>query len=137
MERCSYNRYNQLTLYHLFIVRFCVYFSMMQALYIYIEFRVHTCEHSKDIQRYKAFKVADCFCSVMKTHNYTPQSVFNGGEGRYIGITLSSCCQSVNPFTLSLHRGGRGFKPHQRPRCFLEQETLLLLLSTGWFQEQI
>jgi len=23
------------------------------------------------------------------------------------------------------------------PRCFLEQETLLLLLSTGWFQERI
>jgi len=23
------------------------------------------------------------------------------------------------------------------PRCFLEQETLLSLLSTGWFQERI
>ena len=23
------------------------------------------------------------------------------------------------------------------PRCFLEQETLSLLLSTGWFQERI
>ena len=23
------------------------------------------------------------------------------------------------------------------PRCFLEQETLPLLLSTGWFQESI
>jgi len=23
------------------------------------------------------------------------------------------------------------------PRCFLEQETLPLLLSTGWFQERI
>ena len=32
--------------------------------------------------------------------------------------------------------GGRGFEPHQRPRCFLEQETLPLLLSTGWFQER-
>ena len=33
--------------------------------------------------------------------------------------------------------GDHGFEPHQRPRCFLEQETLHLLLSTGWFQEQI
>ena len=31
----------------------------------------------------------------------------------------------------------REFKPHQRPRCFLEQETLLSLVSTGWFQEQV
>ena len=32
----------------------------------------------------------------------------------------------------------REFEPHQRPpRCFLEQETLLSLLSTGWFQERI
>ena len=29
------------------------------------------------------------------------------------------------------------FEPHQRPRCFLEQETLFSLLSTGWYQEQI
>jgi len=27
--------------------------------------------------------------------------------------------------------------PIKGPRCFLEQETLLLMLSTGWFQEQI
>ena len=26
---------------------------------------------------------------------------------------------------------------HQRPRCFLEQETLPLLLSSGWLQERI
>ena len=31
----------------------------------------------------------------------------------------------------------REFEPHQRPRCFTEQETLLLLLSSGWFQERI
>ena len=31
----------------------------------------------------------------------------------------------------------REFEPHQCPRCFLEQETLLSLLSTGWFQERI
>ena len=31
----------------------------------------------------------------------------------------------------------REFEPHQRPRCFLEQETLLSLLSTGWFHERI
>ena len=29
------------------------------------------------------------------------------------------------------------FEPHQRPRCFIEQETLPLLLSTGWFHERI
>ena len=29
------------------------------------------------------------------------------------------------------------FEPQQRPRCFLERETLLSLLSTGWFQERI
>ena len=28
-------------------------------------------------------------------------------------------------------RGGRGYEPHQRPRCLLEQETLALLLNTG------
>ena len=27
--------------------------------------------------------------------------------------------------------------PSKAPRCFLEQETLPLLLSTGWFQERI
>ena len=27
--------------------------------------------------------------------------------------------------------------PVQGPRCFIEQETLPLLLSTGWFQEWI
>jgi len=30
-----------------------------------------------------------------------------------------------------------GYGPIKGPRCFLEQETLPLLLSTGWFQEQI
>ena len=34
--------------------------------------------------------------------------------------------------------GGRGFEPPIKgPCCFLEQENLPLLLSTGWFQEQI
>ena len=27
--------------------------------------------------------------------------------------------------------------PTNGPRCFIEQETLPLLLSTGWFQERI
>ena len=36
-----------------------------------------------------------------------------------------------------LYCGGRGSEPTKGPRCFLEQETLLLLLSTGWFQERI
>ena len=30
-----------------------------------------------------------------------------------------------------------GSSPIKGPRCFIEQETLPLLLSTGWFQEQI
>ena len=30
-----------------------------------------------------------------------------------------------------------GSSPIKGPSCFLEQETLPLLLSTGWFQEQI
>ena len=30
-----------------------------------------------------------------------------------------------------------GSSPTKGPRCFLEQETLPLLLSTGWFQERI
>jgi len=30
-----------------------------------------------------------------------------------------------------------GLSPIKGPRCFLEQETLPLLLSTGWFQEGI
>jgi len=31
------------------------------------------------------------------------------------------------------------FQPHQKPCCFLEQETILSLLtcSTSWFQERI
>ena len=30
-----------------------------------------------------------------------------------------------------------GSNPIKGPRCFLEQETLPLLISTGWFQERI
>ena len=30
-----------------------------------------------------------------------------------------------------------GSSPIKGPRCFLDQETLPLLLSTGWFQERI
>ena len=30
-----------------------------------------------------------------------------------------------------------GSSPIKDPRCFFEQETLPLLLSTGWFQERI
>ena len=30
-----------------------------------------------------------------------------------------------------------GSRPIKDPRCFFEQETLPLLLSTGWFQERI
>jgi len=30
-----------------------------------------------------------------------------------------------------------GSSPIKGPRCFLEQETLALLLCTGWFQELI
>jgi len=30
-----------------------------------------------------------------------------------------------------------GLRPIKAPRCFLQQETLPLLLSTGWFQEWI
>ena len=30
-----------------------------------------------------------------------------------------------------------GSSPIKGPRCFLEQETLPLFLSTGWFQERI
>ena len=30
-----------------------------------------------------------------------------------------------------------GSSPIKGPRCLLEQETLPLLLSTGWFQERI
>ena len=36
--------------------------------------------------------------------------------------------RNVEVVGLSLIRG---------PRCFVEQETLPLLLSTGWFQEEI
>ena len=30
-----------------------------------------------------------------------------------------------------------GSSPIKGPRCFFEQETLRLLLSTGWFQQRI
>jgi len=30
-----------------------------------------------------------------------------------------------------------GSSPIKGPCCFIKQETLLLLLSTGWFQERI
>jgi len=30
-----------------------------------------------------------------------------------------------------------GSRPIKGPRCFLEQETLPLLLSSGWFRERI
>ena len=38
---------------------------------------------------------------------------------------------------LTRHVGAVGSSPIKGPRCFLEQETLHLLLSTGWFQERI
>ena len=54
------------------------------------------------------------------------------------------CCEStINVFFpvsfVRFHeqRGGHGFAPIKGSRCFLEQETLPLLLSTGWFQERI
>ena len=39
-------------------------------------------------------------------------------------------CTTVNLSVMSS-------SPIKGPRCFLEQETLLSLLSTGWFQERI
>ena len=72
-------------------------------------------------------------------------------EGGVKGISFSVL---VNNETNRTNRGGvaqwvarltldrwilvsREFEPIKGPRCFLEQETLLLLLSTGWFQERI
>ena len=39
------------------------------------------------------------------------------------------------PLTRNVEVGGSS--PIKVPRCFFEQETLPLLLSTGWFQERI
>ena len=45
----------------------------------------------------------------------------------------------VAPWVARLTRNEEvlGSSPIKKNRCFLEQETLPLLLSTGWFQERI
>ena len=73
-------------------------------------------------------------------------------QGTKVPLILSSSgfgCRANGNFDIS--RGGVvqwaarltrnvevvGSSPIKGPRCFLEQETLPLLLSTGWFQERI
>ena len=48
-------------------------------------------------------------------------------------------CDDLLNVSLRLTRNVKdvGSSPIKGPRCFLEQDTLPLLLSTGWFQEQI
>ena len=52
------------------------------------------------------------------------QNKVKGRRGA-VGCTSDSNCR------------GRGFGLITGPRCFLAQETLPVLLSTGWFQERI
>ena len=51
-------------------------------------------------------------------------------------MTVKGRCSAV---VLRLTRNVEvvGSSPNKAPRCFIEQETLPLLLSTGWFQERI
>ena len=50
-------------------------------------------------------------------------------------------CQALSVFnimnTVDLKGKMGPFDGGSSPRCFLEQETLCLWLSTGWFQERI
>jgi len=50
-------------------------------------------------------------------------------------VTMNGVTQSVARLTRNVEVVGSS--PIKGPRCFIEQETLPLLLSTGWFQERI
>jgi len=54
---------------------------------------------------------------------------------------LTGCLlQTIHIMIISFQLGCIGIYKHKSftmPRCFLEQETLQLLLSTGWLQERI
>ena len=60
-------------------------------------------------------------------------------------IVLVPCSSSKNVMAgvaqwvsrLTRNVDGVGSSPIKGPRCFFEQESLPLLLSTGWFQERI
>ena len=62
-----------------------------------------------------------------------------------LNSSLDAACENitykVHFMTFSVARLARnvdvmGSSPIKGPRCFLEQQTLPLLLSTGWFQER-
>ena len=62
--------------------------------------------------------------------------IYSGNSGYWLikviggGMTKWVVCQTHNRLVMSL-------SPIKGSRCFLGQETLLSLLSPGWFQEQI
>jgi len=59
--------------------------------------------------------------------------------GRKHSIKLKLWCVGVAQWVTRLTRNVEvvGSSSIKGPRCFLEQDTLPLLLSTGWFQEWI
>ena len=53
------------------------------------------------------------------------------------GKVLVELCLFCTCVRLTHNVSVMGLSPINGPRCFHEQETLLLLLSTGWFQKWI
>ena len=61
--------------------------------------------------------------------------ISNRNRGKVYKHHRGGVAQSVARLTLNVEVVGSS--PIKGPRCFLDQETLPLLLSTGWFQERI
>ena len=57
----------------------------------------------------------------------------------HVSSLMSDTRGSVAQWVAQLTRNMEvvGSSPIKGPRCFLEQESLPLILSTGWFQERI
>ena len=68
--------------------------------------------------------VANKFVFVIIIHTGQSQKNWRGGVAQWVARLTRNVEVPVQA-------------PSKAPRCFLEQETLPLLFSTGWFQEQI
>jgi len=53
----------------------------------------------------------------------------------YVPVII--CNGTYSSVTQRLVRPPREFNPNRPPALFFEQDTLPLLISTGWFQERI
>ena len=78
--------------------------------------------HSLALQTNVSFSKGFVHAEILKSVCYVNSDVVN------LSAVASRLTRNV---------GVVGSTPIKVPRCFLEQETVPLLLSTGWFQERI